>query len=295
MASSRRKIVSRNARSNKAKMTKLDTSGASTDGAAAPPDGLDVVRQSLLGNRLPRDAVPGDNRLPAGLTREQWARAQRLLGSVENPAPVGRARALDRLVAAAGLAATAPLLALSALLVQLESPGPILVRQVRIGAGGRPFTIFKLRTMRRHAADLLRQVAAADNVHARLGDARMFKAYADPRVLRVGAVLRAFALDELPQLLNVMRGEMELVGPRPLTPDEDRWVDGPALVRRAVPPGMTGLWQVLGGNDIAFARMVQLDVLYVERRSLRQDARLLAATPRAVLRGVRRWREGCTG
>jgi lipopolysaccharide/colanic/teichoic acid biosynthesis glycosyltransferase len=212
-----------------------------------------------------------------------------------NPPAGSRIRALDRASAAAGLAASSPLLALAALLVQIESPGPVLLRQVRIGAAGRPFTILKLRTMRPHAADLLTEVAAADNVHARLGDARMFKAYADPRVLRVGAALRALALDELPQLLNVIRGEMALVGPRPLTPDEDRWVEGEALSRRAAPPGITGLWQVVGGNDIGFAGMVQLDSLYVERRSLRLDARLLAATPRAVLRGVRRWLRGCTG
>jgi lipopolysaccharide/colanic/teichoic acid biosynthesis glycosyltransferase len=271
-----------------------DSDAAFPDGAARRADDL-AVRQDVPLARSPRRrAGLGEDHPPAGLTHRQWARAQQLLLVVPR-APAGRTRAADRVVAAAGLAAVAPLLALTALLVRLESAGPALLRQVRVGAGGRPFTIFKLRTMRRHATSLLDEVAAADNVHARLGDTRMFKAYADPRVLRVGALLRALGIDELPQLLNVVRGEMALVGPRPLTPDEDRWVDGRALARRRVPPGITGLWQVVGGNDIGFAGMVHLDVLYVERRSLRQDMRLLAATPRAALRGVQRWRQGCTG
>jgi lipopolysaccharide/colanic/teichoic acid biosynthesis glycosyltransferase len=272
-----------------------DSDAAIPDGAARRANDLAVRQDVPLALSPRRRAGLGEDHPPAGLTRRQWARAQQLLRPVVPRAPAGRTRAADRIVAAAGIAAVAPLLALAALLVRLESAGPVLLRQVRIGAGGRPFTIFKLRTMRRHATSLLDEVAAADNVHARLGDTRMFKAYADARVLRVGALLRALGIDELPQLLNVVRGEMALVGPRPLTPDEDRWVDGRALARRSVPPGITGLWQVVGGNDIGFAGMVHLDVLYVEVRSFRQDMRLLAGTPHAMLRGVRRWRRGCTG
>jgi lipopolysaccharide/colanic/teichoic acid biosynthesis glycosyltransferase len=231
----------------------------------------------------------------ASLTPAQWALARRALCPAGTSPGSKRTRAVDRVVAVGTLIAATPLLTLAALLIFLESPGPVLLRQIRVGKGGRPFVIYKLRTMRRHAADLLGEVATIDNVHAGLGDTRMFKAWSDPRVLRVGALLRALAIDELPQLVNVVRGDMALVGPRPLTPDEDRWVCGRALARRSVPPGISGLWQVAGGNEIGFEGMVFLDELYVERRSLRQDLRLLAATPRAMVRSVRAWRRGCTG
>jgi lipopolysaccharide/colanic/teichoic acid biosynthesis glycosyltransferase len=240
-------------------------------------------------------AVSGFGLPLAPLTPGQWTRVRRLLRPTTASFTSPRTRILDRIVAALVFVAATPLLALAALLVFIESPGTVLVRQVRIGAGGAPFRIIKLRTMRRDAASTLEAVAEADNVHALLGDDRMFKAWADPRVLKVGALLRALAIDELPQLVNVVGGDMALVGPRPLTPDEDGWVSGPALARREVPPGITGLWQVVGGNEIGFGGMVFLDALYVGHRSLAQDLRLLAATPRAIGRDLRAWRRGSTG
>ncbi len=161
----------------------------------------------------------------------------------------------------------------------------MLYSQVRIGRNGAPFRIYKLRTMRADAERGLADVLHL-NVHARvLGDARIYKIAADPRVTKVGRFLRRFSLDELPQLVNVIKGEMSLVGPRPLTPEEDRHVVGAARRRSAVAPGITGPWQVLGRNAIPFEEMMRLDCAYVSDCSLATDLRLLVRTIPAVLRG----------
>ncbi len=176
-----------------------------------------------------------------------------------------------------------PVLVLIAVCVKLESKGPALFRQERIGENSRPFTIFKFRSMYEAADDLKSQVAHM-NVYASRGDPRMFKVENDPRVTRIGRYLRRYFLDELPQLLNVLKGEMSLVGPRPLIPEEDQHVVAWQRSRLALKPGLTGPWQVLGGNDIPFDEMVKLDYLYVTGWTLGTDIRLLLQTCSAVAR-----------
>jgi exopolysaccharide biosynthesis polyprenyl glycosylphosphotransferase len=191
-------------------------------------------------------------------------------------------RATDLLVAGLALVLLAPLFAVAAILIKLDSRGPVFFRQVRMGAGGRPFRIWKFRTMTLDADERKGEVVHL-NRHLD-GDARMFKAPEDPRVTRVGRYLRRFCLDELPQLINVVTDEMSLVGPRPLIPEEARLVDGWAQRRLNLKPGMTGLWQVLGASDIPFEEMVKLDYRYVAGWSLKTDLELIARTIPAVLR-----------
>jgi len=194
-------------------------------------------------------------------------------------------RATDVCVSAALLLLAAPVLAFIAVRIKLDSRGPVLFRQARIGEGDRTFTILKFRTMSEDAEEHKKEVAHL-NRHARLGrDARMFKIPDDPRVTRFGRTLRRYALDELPQLLNVLRGEMSLVGPRPLVHDEDRYVLGWGRRRLKLKPGMTGLWQVLGRSAISFDEMVRLDYRYVTTWSLWNDFRLLGRTIPLVLSG----------
>jgi len=185
-------------------------------------------------------------------------------------------RVLDLLTSSFALLLLAPLFAVVAVAIKLDSPGPVIFRQVRMGHGGRIFTILKFRTMSADA-DARKAEVAHLNKHVG-GDARMLKVPDDPRVTRVGRFLRQYSLDELPQLINVFRGEMSLVGPRPLILDEDLHVDGWARKRLDLKPGITGLWQVLGRDDIPFEEMIGLDYRYVTNWSLLQDVRLLART-----------------
>lgn len=191
-------------------------------------------------------------------------------------------RSLDLVGAITGLIVLAPFFAIIAACIKLDSPGSVFFRQVRMGAGERAFRLYKFRTMVEDAESRKADVAAL-NMH--LGDdPRMFKAPNDPRVTRVGALLRRWRLDELPQLLNVLHGEMSLVGPRPLVLDEDRHVENWARRRLNVKPGMTGLWQVLGASDIPFHEMTKLDYLYVTNWTLREDVRLVMLTLPALIR-----------
>jgi exopolysaccharide biosynthesis polyprenyl glycosylphosphotransferase len=195
-------------------------------------------------------------------------------------------RSVDVAVALCGLCLLAPVFALVGLLIKRSSPGPVFFRQTRMGSGDRTFRIYKFRTMAADA-DVRKDEVAHLNVHARNGgDARMFKVENDPRVTRIGYFLRRYSLDELPQLINVLRGEMSLVGPRPLILDEDRHV-GESWARRRLElkPGMTGLWQVLGRSAIAFEEMVRLDYRYVTTWSLWNDFHLLFRTIPIVARG----------
>lgn len=192
-------------------------------------------------------------------------------------------RALD-LVAGTGLLLMLAIpLALIACAVKLTSRGPVFFRQLRIGAGGRAFRIVKFRTMF-DGADDQKTVVAHLNRHAAPGrDPRMFKIIDDPRVTRVGKILRRHSLDELPQLLNVLRGQMSLVGPRPLIPEEDSLVDAWGRTRLDLKPGMTGVWQVAGRSEIPFEEMLALDYRYVTTWSLWNDLRLLCKTVPAVM------------
>ena len=168
--------------------------------------------------------------------------------------------------------------------MRLDSPGPILFRQTRMGAGGETFRIFKFRTMVADAEARKGEVATGNKHLAAGGDPRMFKVPNDPRITGIGGFLRRTSLDELPQFLNVARGEMSLVGPRPLILDEHRHVVDWRLRRLNVKPGITGLWQVLGRDDIPFEEMTVLDYSYVTSWSLLGDLQLMLKTLPAMAR-----------
>jgi exopolysaccharide biosynthesis polyprenyl glycosylphosphotransferase len=182
-------------------------------------------------------------------------------------------RSFDVLLSLSMLILLAPLLALIALAVKLDSKGPVLFRQRRMGCNGRAFEIVKFRTMET-SAELMRDDLLPQNE----SPGPLFKIRDDPRVTRVGGVLRKFCLDELPQLWNVLKGEMSLVGPRPFVVDEDAKIDGWARRRLDLKPGITGVWQVLGRHDLEFDEMVRLDYLYVSNWSLWWDVKLMVRT-----------------
>jgi exopolysaccharide biosynthesis polyprenyl glycosylphosphotransferase len=196
-------------------------------------------------------------------------------------------RALDVAVSGLGLLVLAPLIAAIAAAIKLDSRGPVFFRQLRMGAADRPFRMLKFRTMVVDADERKAEILHL-NAHARPGgDPRMFKALLDPRVTRVGRWLRRYSLDEFPQLINVLKGEMSLIGPRPLILEEDRFVESWGRKRLLLKPGMTGLWQVLGRSAIPFEEMVKLDYLYVTTWSLANDCRLLLQTIPVVFKGER--------
>jgi lipopolysaccharide/colanic/teichoic acid biosynthesis glycosyltransferase len=187
-------------------------------------------------------------------------------------------RAFDIVVSLTALVALAPVMVIIAPLVRLDSAGPILFRQVRPGRGMVPFVILKFRTMT-VGSDLVDPEKLND-----MGVGPMHKQGRDARITRIGAVLRRFSLDELPQLINVLKGDMSLVGPRPLLgwemPENDM------KARSAVKPGITGLWQVSGRSNLSFEQMLALDLEYVRNRSLRLDIDILLRTLPAVIRSV---------
>jgi lipopolysaccharide/colanic/teichoic acid biosynthesis glycosyltransferase len=200
-----------------------------------------------------------------------------------NPSVLSRSsrmakRALDLVgVAIMGISAV-PLVIAMAIAVKLDSPGPVFFRQERIGMGGRRFRLLKMRTM------VLDAEARRDELLAHSKDPGWLHLEHDPRITRVGRVLRLTSLDELPQLWNVVKGDMSLVGPRPLIAAEDSMVDGWARGRLDLTPGITGLWQVLGRTSIPFEEMVKLDYLYVTNWSLWGDVRLILRTLPVVLK-----------
>ncbi|MGH3072852.1 MAG: sugar transferase [Gaiellaceae bacterium] len=208
-----------------------------------------------------------------GLPPLRLARSSRLLK-----------RALDLVVASAALFLLAPVLIGIALAIRVDSRGPILFRQTRRGKKEQVFRIFKFRTMSADAEALKHELAHLNMHLAPGGDPRMFKIPDDPRVTRVGGFLRRTRLDELPQLFNVVKGEMSLVGPRPIILEEDEHVAGWARRRLDLKPGMTGLWQVLGASDIPFDEMTRLDYRYVTNWSLAEDLRLIMLTIPSILR-----------
>jgi exopolysaccharide biosynthesis polyprenyl glycosylphosphotransferase len=193
-------------------------------------------------------------------------------------------RAMDISFSLLGLVALAPVFAVVALRIKLNSPGPVFFRQMRMGADERPFEMLKFRTMELDAEARKHELAALNKHALATGDPRMFKVPDDPRVTGFGRFLRRYSLDELPQLINVLRGDMSLVGPRPLVLDEDRHVTEWRRRRLLVKPGMTGPWQVLGRDDISFEEMVELDYRYVAGWSLLNDLLLLLRTLPAVVR-----------
>jgi exopolysaccharide biosynthesis polyprenyl glycosylphosphotransferase len=195
-------------------------------------------------------------------------------------------RALDTVASGVALVLLAPLFAVLALLIKLDTRGPVFFRQSRVGTRGGVFRIYKFRTMGIDA-DARKAEYAHLNRHAQEGgDARMFKIDDDPRVTRTGRFLRKYSLDELPQLINVVKGEMSLVGPRPLIAEEACFVRDWGRKRLDLKPGITGLWQVHGRSAIPFEEMVRLDYLYVTTWSLWNDVLLLLRTVAVVARGA---------
>jgi exopolysaccharide biosynthesis polyprenyl glycosylphosphotransferase len=202
--------------------------------------------------------------------------------SVEQPRFEGWARVvkglLDRVVAGLALVLLAPVLLGIAVLVRCTDAGPVLFRQDRVGVGGRTFTMLKFRTMVVDAETRLDQLRGGN-----LSDGLLFKLRADPRVTPVGRWLRRLSLDELPQLVNVLTGDMSLVGPRPPLPSEVARYDSSVSRRLLVKPGLTGLWQISGRSDLSWEESVRLDLRYVENWSLAVDLQILWKTGRAVL------------
>jgi lipopolysaccharide/colanic/teichoic acid biosynthesis glycosyltransferase len=202
-------------------------------------------------------------------------------------------RVIDLVGASALLAAFSPAWLAISLAIKLDSPGPALFRQHRIGQHARPFVVFKFRSMRadsdegrhrRHIERLMQAGNPADGPDAEDGTA--FKLEGDPRITRLGRLLRKTSLDEVPQLLNVIRGEMSLVGPRPVLPYEVEHYEPWQLERLRVLPGITGLWQVYARARVSYERMVQMDIEYARDPSLLLDLKLLLRTIPAVLSGA---------
>ena len=203
---------------------------------------------------------------------------------VETPRYDGRKlfakRTFDIISSILLIAVLSPILAASAVGVRLSSPGGVLFRQQRIGINGRPFSMLKFRSMVIDAESLLTALKSEDRV---VGNEIMFKMKNDPRVTRVGSVLRRFSLDELPQLFNVLRGTMSLVGPRPPLEREVNKYESHVHRRFLVKPGITGLWQVSGRSNLSWEDTVRLDLYYVENWSITGDLIILWRTARAVL------------
>ncbi len=224
----------------------------------------DVFQLSL--NRVDFDDIGG---IPImGIREARIARGGRLIK-----------RALDIAIASLSLVATLPLLGLIALAIRLESPGPVIFRQRRVGQHGALFDMYKFRSMYTGAEAQQEQLQALNQASGPL-----FKIRADPRRTHVGRFIRRWSLDELPQLINVLRGEMSLVGPRPGLPQEVAQYEAWHRQRLEIAPGITGLWQVSGRSDLAFDEMVLLDIYYIENWSLGLDLVILLRTlPRVLL------------
>lgn len=232
---------------------------------------------------LPCKVAPDFLGIPASRTRVSW------IGSVpfyvfasgfQNQNLLGVKRLIDILGATLGLVLVAPLLLAIALAIKLESRGPVFFRQTRVGLNGRLFTLLKFRSMvmdaERRRGDLLARNEQKGPV---------FKIKDDPRVTRIGRILRRYSLDELPQLINVLIGDMSIVGPRPPLPSEVLQYDWWQRRRLSVRPGITCIWQVSGRNNIEFDRWMELDLQYIDDWSLGMDVKIMAKTVREVLRG----------
>jgi exopolysaccharide biosynthesis polyprenyl glycosylphosphotransferase len=190
----------------------------------------------------------------------------------------GMKSALDRVLGLVLLVLVSPLLLGIAAAIRLDSQGSAFFKQTRIGREGKPFTLFKLRTMVAGAEEMKSELCAVNEF-----DDVLFKMKDDPRVTRLGSFLRRYSLDELPQLLNVVRGEMSLVGPRPFLPAEVAQMDRDTLRRHAVQPGITGLWQVSGRSDLNWEAAAELDTYYADNWNMAMDAKIAVKTVGAVV------------
>jgi lipopolysaccharide/colanic/teichoic acid biosynthesis glycosyltransferase len=206
--------------------------------------------------------------------------------SARRPVADALRRTLDLVVASALLLLLTPLMGLIALAIRIDSRGPALFRQRRVGRDQQEFTIFKFRTMRSGADTDPHRRYVQNLIGGRSASSergQLYKLSVDSRVTRVGRLLRSWSLDELPQLINVLRGEMALVGPRPVIPYEVEMYPDVYLRRFAVKPGLTGLWQVSGRNERTYDEMVRFDIEYADDASLLLDLRILVKTVPVVL------------
>jgi lipopolysaccharide/colanic/teichoic acid biosynthesis glycosyltransferase len=195
-------------------------------------------------------------------------------------------RIFDIAASATALLLLAPVLAVIGLLVRIDSSGPVLFRQTRVGAGLEDFTVLKFRTMHANMPDDIHRDYIAKLAAGEAAGDGLKKLTADPRVTRVGRTLRKTSLDELPQLVNVLRGSMSLVGPRPALRYELDHYEPRHYERFSVKPGITGLWQVSGRNQVGFHEMLDLDVEYARRGSLLLDLKILVKTPVSAVTGA---------
>lgn len=223
-----------------------------------------VPRSSPIHTTLPRESGP------AGIPTEPDSGFYLRYGK----------RLFDLLVSGVMFIIFLPLLVVLAIAIKVDSPGPILYRSRRVGRGGKTFTFFKLRSMVRDAEKERERLAHLNEVSG-----PVFKIAKDPRTTRIGRILRRTSLDELPQLLNVLHGDMSIVGPRPPIPEEVAQYELWQRRRLAVKPGITCLWQVSGRSRLGFDEWMRLDMEYVERRGLALDMKILLRTVPAVLAG----------
>lgn len=251
------------------------------DSSALPDDGRETGQGGWAKPHEPvRDHETGHDEAQHGHELEiVQGTGQRWLESVY---AAGR-RAFDVLFALTALIVSAPLMIAISLAIRMTSPGPVIFRQRRVGLRGHPFTCLKFRTMMMDADQLLEDLLAA-NADLEHEFKQVYKLTEDPRVTRVGRILRKTSLDELPQFWNVLRGQMSVVGPRPLVSDEtERY--GPDLpVVLSVRPGITGLWQVSGRNDTTYEERIELDRSYAIHRNLGLDVRIIFKTVGVMFR-----------
>jgi exopolysaccharide biosynthesis polyprenyl glycosylphosphotransferase len=228
------------------------------------------VMPNLYSPKLARVQPTYVNGLPAMVYRSE----------PESHVPLLVKSVVDRVGAMIGLALSAPVMLVAALMIKLDSRGPVLFKQTRLGLNGRPFSMLKFRTMCSDAETRKRSLLEKNEMSG-----PVFKIKHDPRVTRTGRLLRKFSVDEFPQFFNVLKGEMSLVGPRPPLPQEARRFQPWQHRKLSVRPGLTCLWQVNGRNNIDFDEWMQLDLHYIDNWSLWLDAKILAKTVPAVLKG----------
>jgi lipopolysaccharide/colanic/teichoic acid biosynthesis glycosyltransferase len=220
----------------------------------------------------PAIAMPA-SRMDVALAPEMWELEHRRLYHIAK-------RAMDVVVSLMALVVLLPLFAVTALLIRLDSKGGVFYRQERLGKDAKPFYMMKFRSMYQRDIDIPPELLLRNE-----STGPLFKIKNDPRVTRVGRVIRKTSIDELPQLINVLKGEMSLVGPRPPMQREMAGYEVAQLLRLRVTPGVTGPWQVGGRSKLTFDEMVRLDLEYIEDRSLLLDCKLLALTGPTVLKG----------
>ncbi|MFQ5427456.1 MAG: sugar transferase [Thermodesulfobacteriota bacterium] len=239
--------------------------------------------QSYNNKTLVGDITHGDANIVTSRDRTESVSGVTMarMEAVRSRAYLMTKRVMDLLLSTTALLLLSPLMLAIAIIIKLDSPGAILYRQKRCGKGGREFCMFKFRTMIKDAHKLQKKYMESKNV-----DGPVFKLDEDPRITRIGGFLRKTSLDELPQLMNVIRGDMSLVGPRPLVMGEMKFSQSWRDIRLKVKPGVTGLWQVEGRNTPYFHDWIRYDVAYVKEQSLTGDLKIILKTIKVVLKKI---------